>query len=89
MYVTLFTVDMYVTCDMEREGRNENGCRLKQDKRDDFDWTRWIRTTPSGLASKRFLNGREYPVTGPVAAKSGIYYMYAEASGRRKQQVAR
>ncbi|KAI0233996.1 MAM and LDL-receptor class A domain-containing protein 1 [Lamellibrachia satsuma] len=81
--------DMYATCDMEREGRNKNGCRLKQDKRDDFDWTRWIRMTPSGLASKRFLNGREYPVTGPVAAKCGIYYMYAEASSRRKQQVAR
>lgn len=46
-------------------------CNIQQDQGDDFDFTRWIRSTPSEL-------------TGPSQAHEGSYYIYIEASNPRK-----
>ena len=84
-----FTLDDYFSCDIESDARNNQQCRIRQDTNDNFDWTRMSSMTPSGLSHKRRINGRQYPVTGPEYAMSGSYYLYAEASGRGQQQVAR
>jgi len=51
-------------------------CDLEQERRGDtFDWTLWHGNTPS-------------VETGPEAAFNGEYYIYIEASYRRKGQDA-
>ena len=87
--MTPFVVADYFSCDIESDARNDQQCRIRQDKNDDFDWTRGTSMTPSGLGHKRRIDGRTYPVTGPEYARSGSYYLYGEASGRSDQQVAR
>lgn len=79
----------YISCDMEQDGTLDSHCRLLQDPNGNFMWTQDAGRTPSGLISNRLVNAVLYPVTGPMSAKQGLYYIYIEASGQDQGSIAR
>ena len=74
---------------MESNGAGSTGCRIEQTTDDNFDWRRGRAKTPSGAIHDRRINGIKYPVTGPSSAREGEYYLFTEASGRRRGDIAR
>ena len=72
-YTGVFSCDFE---DSENDGvDSENLCGMRQSNTDNFDWTRHSGKTKS------------FP-TGPDAASSGNYYIYIEASNKKKGENA-
>ena len=85
-----FVIGDYFSCNMERDARNDGACQIRQDTADQFDWTWRQGRTPTGSSfDRRFADGSRYPVTGPLRAQGGTFYLYIEASGRRNGEIAR
>ena len=74
--------DDLVSCDFESAATENSICRVRQDTRDNFDWSFTQGRTPSGANYERRINDLRVPVTGPDGAHQGSYYSYIEASGR-------
>jgi len=86
--VSLLTGDMF-SCNVERDARHNQQCRLRQDHTDDFDWTCNRGKTPSSKQFYRIINKHKYPITGPDSAKYGRNYLYASIAGNGRHKVAR
>ncbi len=82
-----FTADFF-DCDFENIASASARCRVRQDTNDQFDWLRQSGKTPSGMRFDRRLNHLKYPVTGPLQAQSGSFYLYIEASGKPPNMAA-
>lgn len=77
------------SCDVEKDASKDKRCRIRQDTTDDFDWRCNSGKTPASLHNNRTINGHQYPVTGPYAARSGVNYLYTEVRGLGVHMIAR
>jgi len=79
----------HFSCNVEYSSQFDPSCDMSQEPDDNLDWIRTSGKTPSGQIQDRLINNVKYPVTGPLKADDGDYYLFVEATNAFKGSKAR